>query len=302
MTKIDSALIAEVTGLQPAPDRSYALIGLVDTSAPGTLTFLDQARFVPAVTGNANIAGAIVTAELAPMLRAERPELDLLVSEDPRWDYYSLYNHIAERDYVEEASRVAPSAKIHSSAEIAAHNVVIGENTIIGPRVVVLPDVRIGSHCVIQPGSVIGSVGFEIKRTSRGLLTVSHDGIVDIGDRVEIGANSCIDKGFRRRPTLIEDEARIDNLVHIAHAARVGRGAFVIAGTVLGGSCTVGDDVWLSINSSVAPGLSIGDGAFVSIGAVVTKPVEPGEQVSGNFAVPHRTFLKMLKNALSDAR
>jgi UDP-3-O-[3-hydroxymyristoyl] glucosamine N-acyltransferase len=182
---------------------------------------------------------------------------------------------------------------------IAETNVRIGQRSVIGPLVTILADVEIGEDCVVQPGTVIGSIGFEVKRTRHGVLSVVHDGIVRIGDRVEIGANTCIDKGFRNKPTIIEDDARIDNLVHVAHGVRIGRGAFIVAGSVLGGSVVVGAEAWLSINASIAPGVTVGEGAFVSMGSVATRDVPEGTQVTGNFAIPHQQFLRLFKQWLA---
>lgn len=301
MSNIDRNFVKSAVGLDLSDGSEFLHLGLVNSYLPKTLTYLDDERFWQELADNCNIAGAFVAPALATTLRTARPSLELIECEDPRWAFWTCYNHAAERDYVQARSRISPSASVSPAAFVSEHNVSIGEGTVIGPNVTILPDVTIGSNCRIQPGAVIGSVGFEVKRTSRGVVSVIHDGVVEIGDNVEIGANTCIDKGFRDRPTVIESEVKIDNLVHVAHSVRVRRGAFLIAGAVLGGSCEVGPDAWLSINASVAPSLTLGPKAFVSIGAVVTRNVGEEQQVTGNFAVPHDVFLRMLKSGLKQA-
>jgi UDP-3-O-[3-hydroxymyristoyl] glucosamine N-acyltransferase LpxD len=297
---IDDVLISAVTGAT-GEGRPFAQLGLVDATESDTLSFVDDDRFRAQLVANGSITGAFVTSEMARQLAGAREDLALIVHEDPRWAYFSLYNCLAKGGYTKSPSVIADSATIHPTAFVSDYNVTIGDNTIIGPHVSILPDVRIGRDCVVQAGTVIGSEGFELKRTSRGLLSVFHDGIVDIRDRVEIGANTAIDKGFRGRPTFIDDDVRIDNVVHVAHSVRIGKGALVVAGTVLGGSSVIGDEVWLSINASIAPSTTVEEGAFVSIGSVVTRTVPKGQQVTGNFAVPHKDFLRILKKQLSAA-
>lgn len=298
MISIDHQLINQVTGAQVSP-RSFAVLGLVNSAEPDTLSFLDDERFFDELAANPAIAGAFVTPSIGERLLNNRPDIVAIESDDPRWAYYSLYNRVAEANYTRTPSVISPLADIHPSAFISSYNVTIGDRTKVGPNVTILADVTIGADCIVQAGTVIGSDGFEYKRTSRGVLFVFHDGCVVIGERVHIGANTCIDKGFRGRPTIISDHATVDNLVHVAHSARIGKRSLIIAGTVLGGSAVVGDDVWMSINSSLAPGITLEDGSFVSIGAVVTRRVVSGQQVTGNFAVPHDQFLRLLKAGLA---
>lgn len=298
MIAIGPQLITEVTGAV-APPHDFGVLGLVNSREPNTLSFLDDLRFFAELVQNSAVAGAFVSPEIASRLRIERPDFLAIESDDPRWAYFSLYNRVAETNYRKTPSVISPLAQVHPTAFVSQFNVTIGDRTVIGPNVSILADVSIGSDCIVQAGTVIGSDGFEYKRTSRGVLFVFHDGCVQISECVHIGANTCVDKGFRGRPTVIGSHATIDNLVHIAHSVRIGRRSLIIAGTVLGGSAVVGDDVWMSINTSLAPGITLDDGSFVSIGAVVTRRVAPGQQVTGNFAIPHDQFLRLFKAGLA---
>lgn len=292
---IDAATIRDVTGLDVPADLRFETLGWANSPAPGTLSFIDQAKYLPELLANENVEGVFALPELAEKIGASERTLHVIACDDPRWAYHILYNHVAERDYERRDNRISATARIHPAAFIGEHNVTIGERTVIGPNATILPDVTIGDDCVVQSGTVIGSVGFEQKRTSRGMLAVVHDGTVEIGDRVEIGSNCCVDKGFKGRSTMIGDDTRLDNLVHVAHAVRIGRRTLVTAGTIFAGSTVVGDDAWLSINSSIGPSLKLGHRSFVSMAAAVGRDVPEGEQVTGNLALPHKLYLKIFK-------
>ena len=95
--------------------------------------------------------------------------------------------------------------------------------------------------------------------------------------------------------TIIGDYSKTDNNVHIAHADKIGKRVFIAACTCIAGRVETGDDVWIGPGVTVINGISIGDKAKISIGSVVTKSVKNGEQVTGNFAIPHAKFIENLK-------
>lgn len=283
---------------------SFATLGLVNSQKENTLTFLDSEAFLQEVANNTCVSGVLINATLASKLQKLRSDIQCIISEEPRYDFFYLHNRIAELNLKHNKydSIVDDSAIVHKSAYVSEHNVKIGKNTIIQPNVTILRDVEIGENCIIQAGSVLGSEGFEYKYTSKGILPVIHDGKIFIGNDVHIGANTCIDKGFSYKHTRIEDEVKIDNLIHVAHSVHIKKGAFIIAGTVLGGSTTIEESTWLSINTSIAPGITVKKNGFVSIGAVVTRDVDEDQQVTGNFAIPHKSFLKLLKKNLKEIK
>lgn len=290
--------LLEILNLDVKEPVAYSL-GLSNSIKPSTMSFCADIKYVNEIKDNDNIKAVITTKVLRPELSHKKLILEV---EDPRHDFYILLNTIGKKAYVRMPSSIHSSASIHPKAHVSEFNVTIGANTIISPNATILSDVEIGENCIIQPGTVVGSEGFEYKRTTKGILPVFHDGKVIIGNRVEIGSNTCVDKGFSFRFTIIEDEVKIDNLVHIAHGVYLKRGSFIIAGSILGGSVEIGEEAWVSINGSIAPGLKIGRKSFVSIGAVVTKNVLENQQVTGNFAMPHDTFLKNLKQILNQAK
>jgi UDP-3-O-[3-hydroxymyristoyl] glucosamine N-acyltransferase len=103
---------------------------------------------------------------------------------------------------------------------------------------------------------------------------------VEIGNGVEIGANTCIDRGTLGN-TVIGDGTKIDNLVHIAHNVRIGKHCLVIAHAMIGGSCVIGDHAWIAPNAGIIQKKHIGEHATVGLGAVVLEDVPPNETWTG---------------------
>jgi UDP-3-O-[3-hydroxymyristoyl] glucosamine N-acyltransferase len=164
-------------------------------------------------------------------------------------------------------------------------DVYIGENTSIFANVSIYQGTKIGKNCILHSNCVIGSDGFGYEPDENGQwFKIAHLGAVVIHDNVEIGANSCIDRGTLG-DTIIEENVKIDNLVHVAHNVHIGKNSQITAGTIISGSCVIGKDVWLAPGSVLKDGLKIGEKAFVGIGTVVAKDVEPETRV---FGVPAR--------------
>lgn len=295
--KLTKSFIQEVTGLTlDGPEFECDTLALSNSKIPRTLSFLDDEKFSNELNLNSNIAGVFITQPLVEKVDNKH----LIICDDPRYYFFTLLNEFGRRKYAKTPSIISPRAQIHPKAYVSEFNVMIGDNTVIGPHVTILADVEIGNNCIIQPGVVVGSEGFEYKRTSKGIVSVFHDGKVVIGNRVEIGANTCVDKGFSFRQTIIEDEVKIDNLVHIAHGVQIGKGAYIIASCMLGGSVTIKENVWIGPNASIAPGLTVEENGFVTLGSVATRNVSKNEWVTGNFAIPHQKFLRNLKKSLSE--
>lgn len=295
--KIDPELIEQVTGIPCQDSLVIETLAFSNSKHPNTLTFLDDQRFLAEVNGNGNITAVITTKALEQLIHADKQRL---ISDDPRFDFYTLLNKVGRSRHKQWNSIINSTATVHETAFISPYNVIIGENTIIEPNVTILSDVEIGDHCIIRSGSVIGAEGFEHKRTSKGILSVYHDGKVLIGNNVHIGALNAISKGFSFRDTIIGDDCKIDNLVHIAHAVQIGKRGLFPASCMIAGSVTIEDDVWIGPNASISSGLTIQKNAYVTLGSVVTKNVLEGEKVTGNFAVPHQLFLANLKKTIEN--
>lgn len=179
-----------------------------------------------------------------------------------------------------EDAQIAPSAQLAYGVVIGP-NVQIERDVVIGPNTVIA-NARIGARTKIGANCTIGLPGFGYERAPDGRLwRFPHTGIVRIGADVEIGSNTCIDRGTLGA-TEIADGAKIDNLVHVAHNVRLGRDAVVIANSMLGGSAVIGDRAWIAPSVSLMNQSTIGERATVGLGAVVLKSVPPDAVVVGN--------------------
>jgi UDP-3-O-[3-hydroxymyristoyl] glucosamine N-acyltransferase len=233
----------------------------------------------------------------------------VVVLDDPKLAYVAVLNHCFRPEpppaglhptaVVDSSATLADSCSVGANAVIGAGSS-IGANTIIGPNVVIGANVRIGARSIVGPGSVLGFDGFGYTRHPDGTAErFPHFGGVLVGDDVEIGSNTSVDRGTLG-DTVIEDGAKIDNLVHIAHNVRVGADAYVIAHAMIGGSTTIGARAWIAPNVAVRDGIVIGDDALVGLGSVVTKSVGDGQTVAGSPAMPIAE-LKRMQAALKQA-
>lgn len=212
---------------------------------------------------------------------------------NPRLTFARVMNAVAARihrqvAYVErKGAFIADSAVLHEGSVIEPgafvdHDVIIGNGVYIMSGARIRAYSRIGDGSIIRENSVIGSAGYGFERDENGQpIRLPHFGGVEIGSRVEIGAFTVVCSGTID-PTVLEDDVKVDNLVHIAHNVRVGRGSMIVACAELSGSVQVGRYCWVGPNAAVIEGVKIGDGATVGLGAVVLKDVPDEEVVAGN--------------------
>jgi UDP-3-O-[3-hydroxymyristoyl] glucosamine N-acyltransferase len=276
-------------------------LDLVNSSRERSLSFIDDVQYLAQLISNPHVVAVIATKGLKIEIEKNRSDLVVIEHNDPRWLFYTAYNYVGKKRKTFVNTVIDGSSKIHPRAYVAEKNVKIGKHCVIHPNVTILEDVEIGDYCVIQAGTVIGSEGFEYKKTSQGVLGVYHDGKVIVGNYVEIGANTCVDKGFAFRDTVIDDHVKIDNLVYVAHCVHIGQGSFIIAGAMLMGSSTVGKNVWVGPNASISH-VKLADSSFVTLGSVVVRDVEENQMVSGNWAVPHNDFIAIFKRNLKNIK
>lgn len=160
----------------------------------------------------------------------------------------------------------------------------IGEGTILYPHVVLYPGTILGKNCLIHAGVVIGSDGFgfaqEVKDEGFKNLKIYHFGRVSIGEEVEIGANSTIDRATFGE-TQIGSGTKIDNLVQVGHNVRIGRECILVSHTAIGGSAVIEDYAMLAGQVGVAPGSVIRKGAKVAAKSGVLGEIPEGEEVAG---------------------
>jgi len=172
-------------------------------------------------------------------------------------------------------------------------NVHIGDGCLLHPNVVVYPDSIIGSRCILQAGAVIGSDGFGFATTREGRHIKIHQlGNVVIGDDVEIGANTTIDRAAFGS-TLIKEGCKIDNLVQIGHNSVIGEHAILVSQVGISGSTTLGRNVVMGGQSATIGHLEIGEFAIIYGRGVVTKSLEGRRHYAGFPLVEHQAWLKL---------
>lgn len=280
--------------IEVAKDGEFDFIGTSKRRVKNILVFIENDKMLKQCLEKDNITCVVTTKEIAEKIDND---WGVAVAEFPRKSFYDIHSHLYETGFYKRDIKgsIDPSSEIHSTAVIES-NVVIGKNCKIGPNVVILENTIIGDDVVIRPGVVIGTQGFSFFRHDGTVIPVAHGGGVKIGDRVEIQANSCISKGIFEDDTVIGDDCKFDNLVHIAHSVVIGKRCFFAANAMVAGVVEIGDDVWVGPCACISSGINIPDKAGVSLGAVVTKDPKPGQKVSGNFAIDHDKFLGFIKD------
>jgi UDP-3-O-[3-hydroxymyristoyl] glucosamine N-acyltransferase len=162
--------------------------------------------------------------------------------------------------------------------EIPSKN--IGEGTVIEAGAIV-DNAVIGKNCYIKSGAVIGQKGFSFATDENGVpFPMPHRGKVIIGDNVEIGACTTVVRGVMS-DTIIGDNVKIDDHVHVAHNVTIGENTMITACTEISGSVKIGKNVWIGPNCSILNQVEIGDGAYLCIASVVGKRVKPNTKVYG---------------------
>jgi len=181
---------------------------------------------------------------------------------------------------------IHPGSRIGSKVMLSP-GVVIGSGVFLDDEVVVGPNTVI-ANCTIKRGSIVGAncsiglPGFGFDKDEEGnWWRFPHIGKVLIEENVEIGSNTCIDRGSIGN-TVICNGAKIDNLVHIAHNVIVGAHSIVIANTMVGGSASIGDHVWIAPSVSIMNHVSVGNRALLGMGAVILNNVEESNVMVGN--------------------
>lgn len=257
----------------------------LSNACDGTVVFLAQADAEAAKRLNNLDVACVTTGEIAQGLTCTT-----LVHEQPKLAFCLLLQRFFEPDPVPRGTR---DANVPEMADIAADvsigpgsvigpQVAIGGGTRIGSNVVIASGTRIGHDCTIKSNTTIGEPGFGfIAGPDKRPVRFPHVGSVAIGDRVEIGANCTVVRAALDA-TIIGDDVKTDDHVHIAHNVVIGARSLIAASAVLSGSVRMGSDVWVGPSAVIADHVAIGDGAWISLGSVVVRDVPVGGRVFGN--------------------
>jgi UDP-3-O-[3-hydroxymyristoyl] glucosamine N-acyltransferase len=293
--------------------RRFADVAPLETAGPEDVSFFENPKYADSFAHSH--AGAVFVAE--KWIAKAPPGMALLLGSDP----YKAYARAAQAFYPPPAlipgrarsAIIDPAAVVPGDCEIGPYVVIearaqlgrrcqIGANTMIGAGVAIGDDCRIGanvtlSHCligcrvVLHPGVRVGQEGFGFAPDPTGPVKVPQLGRVIIGDDVEIGANSTIDRGSGP-DTVIGTGTMIDNLVQIGHNVVVGRFC-VLAGQVgIAGSTRLDDLVLIGGQGGLAGHLHIGSGARIAAKSGVMRDVPAGVTVCGSPAIPLNEFMR----------
>lgn len=225
---------------------------------------------------------------------------------------------IHESAVVHESARIDPGASIGPNCTVAADvtigaGSIIGAGSTIGERSVIGTDCRIdagvhvyhdvilGKRVILQSGAVLGADGFGFAMSPAGAVRIEHLGRVELGDDVEVGANSSIDRATLG-VTSVGARTKIDNLVQVGHNVRIGSDCIIIGQSAIGGSTVIGNRVTLAGNAAIADHVVIEDDATIGALSGVSKRVPKGEFWFGIPAVPQRQWIRRqyLSNRLEE--
>lgn len=194
--------------------------------------------------------------------------------------------------YVGDGASVGADAVIYAGVYIG-RECKIGPGTVIYPNVVLREETEVGARCIVHAGAVIGSDGFGFVQVGGAWMKIPQIGRVIIGDDVEIGSNTAIDRATCG-VTRIGQGVKIDNLVQIGHNVEIGDHCAIAGATGIAGSAIIGKGVKIAAAVGIAGHIEIGDGATLAGRAGVTKSVEPGKVVSGFPAMDHNIEKRVL--------
>jgi UDP-3-O-[3-hydroxymyristoyl] glucosamine N-acyltransferase len=288
-------------------------VATLDNAIEGEISFLHSAPYF-SLLENSKAGYCFLSQKYLP----KKPKnIIALICDDPYFAYSQLISHLYQENtsYQKESMIdakigqnviIMPGVHIGKNVTIG-NNVVIDVNSCIGDNVVIgnntiikslcnISFTEIGDNCLINSGVKIGQDGFGYVHNKGVNHKILQLGIVKIGNGVDIGANSCIDRGAIGN-TIISDQVKIDNLVQIAHNVEVGCGTVIAASSGVAGSSKIGRFVQIGGNVSVSGHLKVGDGAKIAGKSGVIKDVAPMQMVAGIPAVAikdwHRATIKM---------
>lgn len=301
--------IAELIGGNVVGDKNARITGLngIKEAGKGDLTFLSDMKHVAYMTST--LASAVVVS-------TEYSESDKILIQvtDPYAAFAKVLNWyekqtlihpkgihktaiIAEDVSLGEGVSLGPNVCIEPGSVIGdgvviysgtyvGRNCTIGADTVIYANVSMREGTRIGARCIIHAGAALGNDGFGFLLSNERRAKIPQVGIVILGDDVELGANTCVDRATCGE-TVIGDGTKIDNLVQIAHNVRIGKHCVISGQSGIAGSTKIGDHVTMAAQVGITGHIEVGDNTIIAGKAGVTKTIESGRIISGFPAIDH---------------
>ncbi|GMV94514.1 MAG: UDP-3-O-acylglucosamine N-acyltransferase [Candidatus Hydrogenedentota bacterium] len=284
-------------------DSSVRITGLngIREAVSGELTFVSDRKYLPylettsatavVVSRDVSVAGKPLIqvddprqAMLAILLEVQSEQQAVLAGTDPTaWiaptAKIGVGAAIGPNVVIEDGATIGDSVSLHSGCFIGRGSR-IGPGSVLYPNVTVRERVTVGARCVIHSGAVIGSDGFGFAQHGKRQIKIPQVGTVNVGDDVEIGANTAIDRATFG-VTVIGDGTKIDNLVQIGHNVRIGTNCIICGNAGIAGSTVLGNNVTIGAGSGVAGHIELADGVVVAAYSGVTKSMPAGAVVFG---------------------
>jgi len=310
--------IASLVGGRVEGDAALRVYGIapLDQAQPNELGFLAQRKYLKylAATGARailvsealaseahEIPARIVVKEahlaLPPLLGAFYPEAGAKPGVHPT-AIFGKGVELGQGVTVGAYAVLGEDVRVGDGARIGPHVVVgdgsvIGEGSVLNPHVVLYPSTRLGARVILHAGVCLGVDGFGYVPVDGEHKKVPQVGACVVEDDVEIGANTCIDRGSIGR-TVIGKGSKLDNLVHLAHNVQIGDGVLIAAMVGISGSTRVGDRAMFGGQAGMVGHIEIGEGARIGAQAGVIGDIPPGERVSGYPARNNREYLRAM--------
>lgn len=291
LQEIVQALGGQISGPTNGPNSNGSLmidsIASLEEATASSITFLSNPKYAAQL--QTSKAGCVI---VAPAVQAQAQQRGAcIITPDPYLYFARLTQWWRQRNPVRgepgihPSAVVDPTAVIDPTASIGPLCVVeararIGAGTILTSRITVGHDCLVGERCIIHPGVSIGADGFGFASSKGRWEKIEQLGAVRIGNDVEIGANTCVDRGALS-DTVIEDGVKLDNLIMIAHNVHVGAHTAMAAFVGISGSTTIGAHCTLAGGAGVSGHLTVADGVHVSAHTVISRSISEKGQYTG---------------------
>jgi UDP-3-O-[3-hydroxymyristoyl] glucosamine N-acyltransferase len=297
---MDLASIVRELGGELHGDSSTVVEGLapLESATSRDLSFLSNPKYQQQLASSQ--AACVI---VAPSLREFALARGACIVADQPYLYFAKVTQLwkRQRNQIRHAGMVTASTLVHPSAVVDTTAVVdptaqigplcvveagakIGAHTVLKSRVTVGEDCVVGARCILHAGVVIGADGFGFAPDGERWEKIEQLGAVQIGDDVEIGANTCIDRGALQ-DTVIEDGVKLDNLIQIGHNVRVGRNTAMAGCVGVAGSATIGPNCTVGGGAIVLGHLTLGANVHISAATVVSKSILKPGHYTGMFPI-----------------